>query len=97
MFLCFNAFASVHCCLVIVERLFLAEPWGCLRFVIVVFPDHAHLLFLWSPINKIFLVLKNYESKFVPHLPAGSWLAAWIVDLTPDIYLFLFWGSTVAH
>ena len=33
-------------CLVMVERLFLAEPQGCLRFVIVVFPDHTHLLFL---------------------------------------------------
>ena len=22
--------------------LFLAVPWGCLRFVIVVFPDHTH-------------------------------------------------------
>ena len=32
--------------LVIVERLFLAVPWGCLWFVIVVFPDHTHLLFL---------------------------------------------------
>ena len=32
-------------CLVIVERLFLAVPWGCLRFVSVVFPDHNHLLF----------------------------------------------------
>ena len=31
--------------LVMVERLFLAVPRGCLRFVIVVFPDHAHLLF----------------------------------------------------
>ena len=29
-----------------VERLFLAVPRGCLRFVIVVFPDHTHLLFL---------------------------------------------------
>ena len=29
------------------EWLFLAVPWGCLRFVIVVFPDHPHLLFLW--------------------------------------------------
>ena len=28
-----------------VERLFLAVPRGCLQFVIVVFPDHAHLLF----------------------------------------------------
>ena len=33
-------------CLVIVERLFLAVPRGCLQFVIVVFPDHTHLLFL---------------------------------------------------
>ena len=32
-------------CLVMVERLFLAMPWGCLRFMIVVFPDHTHLLF----------------------------------------------------
>ena len=31
-------------CLVMVEWLFLAVPWGCLRFVIVVFPDHTHLL-----------------------------------------------------
>ena len=29
-----------------VERLFLAVPRSCLRFVIVVFPDHTHLLFL---------------------------------------------------
>ena len=32
-------------CLVMVEWLFLAVPWGCLRFVIVVFPDHTYLLF----------------------------------------------------
>ena len=32
-------------CLVMVEWLFLAVPQGCLRFVIVVFPDHTHLLF----------------------------------------------------
>ena len=35
-------------CLVMVERLFLLVQWGCLRFVIVVFPDHTHLLFLKS-------------------------------------------------
>ena len=29
-------------CLVMVERLFLAVPRGCLQFVIVVFPDHIH-------------------------------------------------------
>ena len=32
-------------CLMMVERLFLVVPWGCLWFVIVVFPDHTHLLF----------------------------------------------------
>ena len=32
-------------CLVMVEQLFLAMPQGCLRFVIVVFPDHTHLLY----------------------------------------------------
>ena len=31
-----------------VERLFLAVPRGCLQFVIVVFPDHTHLLFMWG-------------------------------------------------
>ena len=35
-------------CLVMVERLFLAVSWGCLQFVIVVFPDHTHLLFLFE-------------------------------------------------
>ena len=34
-------------CLVVVGRLFLAVPRGCLQFVIVVFPDHTHLLFLF--------------------------------------------------
>ena len=33
-------------CLEVVEQLFLAVPWGCLRFVIVVVPDHTHLLFI---------------------------------------------------
>ena len=29
-------------CLMMVERLFLVVPQGCLPFVIVVFPDHTH-------------------------------------------------------
>ena len=33
-------------CLEIVVWLLLAVPWVCLQFVIVVFPDHTHLLFL---------------------------------------------------
>ena len=35
-------------CLVMVERLFLAVPQGCLQFVIVVFPDHTHYFYLFS-------------------------------------------------
>ena len=35
-------------CLVMVEGLFLAVTQGCLQFVIVVFPDHTHLLFMSS-------------------------------------------------
>ena len=35
-------------CLVIVLLLFLAMPWVCLRFVIMVFPVHTHLLILIS-------------------------------------------------
>ena len=40
-------------CLVMVEWLFLAVPWGCLGFVIVVFPDHTHIL-LYLTINSEF-------------------------------------------
>ena len=36
-------------CLVIAVFLFLAVPWVCLQFVIVVFLDHTHLLFLMRP------------------------------------------------
>ena len=38
-------------CLTIVVWLFLAVKWGCLRFVIVVFPDHTHLQFLGSELS----------------------------------------------
>ena len=33
-------------CLVIVVWIFLAMPWVCLQFLIVVFPDHTRVLFL---------------------------------------------------
>ena len=38
-------------CLVMVERLFLTVPRGCLQFVIVVFPDQTHLLFFMQLIS----------------------------------------------
>ena len=40
-------------CLVMVERLFLTVPRGCLQFVIVVFPDHTHLLFFMPYLNGV--------------------------------------------
>ena len=44
--LCFALLNLSSWCLVMVEQLFLMVPRGCLWFVIVVFPDHTHLLFL---------------------------------------------------
>ena len=41
------------------EQLFLAVPQGCLRFVIVVFPDHTHLLFLIAFEKDIFDIYFN--------------------------------------
>ena len=35
-------------CPVIVMWLFLAVPWACLQFVIVVLPDHSHYLFTYD-------------------------------------------------
>ena len=37
----------------VVEWLFLAVPWDCLWFMIVVFPDHTHLLFIVILLLKI--------------------------------------------
>ena len=51
-------------CLVMVERLFLTVPRGCLQFVIVVFPDHTHLLFLkWFNVERPAGLLVN-----TPHM-----------------------------
>ena len=62
-------------CLVMVERLFLAVPQGCLRFVIVVFPDHTHLLFFiycFIKLNKMKRqYMENQENPFCRH--KSSW------------------------
>ena len=53
-------------CLVMVERLFLAVPSGCVRIVIVVFPDHTHLLFytmVCPPVREIKLTLVYWRTK----------------------------------
>ena len=51
-------------CLMVVERLFLGVPRGCLRFVIVVFPDHTHLLFCLEPISSICLPSVGYNTAY---------------------------------
>ena len=78
-------------CLVMVERLFLAVPRGCLRFVIVVFPDHTHLLFLWScqkmcdalhyRLDNIFIRfgLKLYRQ--IVGIPMGTYCAPFVAVL----------------
>ena len=50
-------------CLVMVEGLFPPEPQGCLRFVIVVFPDHTHLLFFtyFSGQQNIHFVIMRFK------------------------------------
>ena len=52
-------------CLVIAVWLFLAVQRVCLQFVIVVFPDHTHLLFflqildsIWAVIAQMFCMLQ---------------------------------------
>ena len=51
-------------CLVMVERLFLAVPRGCLQFVIVVFPDHTLLLFLIKWLRPKGLKVCSYVEKY---------------------------------
>ena len=47
-----------------VKRLFLAVPRGCLRFVIVVFPDHTHLLFI-KITRIVFFKKKELETAYL--------------------------------
>ena len=53
--------------LVIVVWFFLAVPWVCLQFVIVVFPDHTHLLFLGNP-----NIAPRYASEWTECTSAGK-------------------------
>ena len=71
-------------CLVMVERLFLEVPWGCLRFVIVVFPDHTHSLFL--------LVLNM--SYFSHQLYLKVLYINYLYNFSPNISYSLFHNTT---
>ena len=49
------------CCFLMVMWLFLAVPCVCLLFVIVVFPDHTHLLFLGCE-YPLYLLYMNHKT-----------------------------------
>ena len=48
-------------CLLMVVWLLLAVPWVSLLFVIMVFPDHTHLLFLGSE-YPLYLLYMNHKT-----------------------------------
>ena len=55
-------------CLVMVERLFLAVPRGCLRFVIVVFPDHTHFFVDVIEGGRVVYVLLQLSERWPCHI-----------------------------
>ena len=57
-------------CLVVVGRLFLAVPRGCLQFVIVVFPDHTHLLFFCKLLNYLDCLTSNGKRPWILYVLA---------------------------
>ena len=45
------------------QSVFLALPWGCLRFVIVVFPDHTHCFVAGdSTVNQLLEVYNAFSN-----------------------------------
>ena len=77
-----------------VERLFLAVPRGCLQFVIVVFPDHTHLLYLYiycyfsnfgiSP--QFFVNILKFYHKVIPSKDADRNANSFNPDQTVSLY-----------
>ena len=80
-------------CLVVVERLFLALQPGCLQFVIVVFPDDTHLLFLLlvllsmlRPLVTLLTILRRFlfcGSSFDIYVSGWSLLCCLVCSLQP--------------
>ena len=66
-------------CLVMVEWLFLAVPWGYLRFVIVVFPDRTHLLFsMYICVIQMFIFCASQTPRSIVYK------ILWLLILTED-------------
>ena len=64
-------------CLMIVVLLFLAVPCVCLQFVIVVFPDHTHLLFVpdrtYCTAGLTYFIKKQEMSQTRDECPQRNW------------------------
>ena len=75
-------------CLAMAERLFLAVLKGCLRFVMVVFPDHTHLLFLDESLVKVIRNKLMRQSVHKCQLTGGGHLFVFLdtVRLTNAIF-----------
>ena len=73
-------------CLVMFEWLFLAVPRGCLQFVIVVFPDHTHLLLLALQFYGLF----QGGTSFVDHL----YLLCHVFLMLLHLFIAAFWSPT---
>ena len=75
-------------CLVMVERLFLAVSRGCQRFVIVVFPDHTHLLFF----SKAFDTVAHHRLLHKIHHygitgKTNMWIKSWVCNRQQRVVL----------
>ena len=77
-------------CLVMFERLFLAVPRGCLRFVIVVSPDHTHLLFLRHLQNILISKILNRTVSDPNQMNTGVDISFKMRNVSTAIVLILF-------
>ena len=80
-------------CLVMFEWLFLMVPYGCLQFVIVVFPDHTHLLFLFSTLAQTLQMYYNIgKTKLVLLL-----FKSWVYLRMYDCILYCLWFYKILY
>ena len=98
-------------CFLMVERLFLAVPRGCLRFVIVVFPDHTHLLIFrgWGRGQNSFFSEYGQTSNHIKGNNACSNTVANILPVNPSppdpgggvkrskFYFFRTWSCCISN
>ena len=77
-------------------------PWACLQFVIVVFPDHTHLLFLvcfihMQPINEIQICSTKHETGLVQYCSLKVTMYAHVISSIQQLisFTFYFWTGGV--